>query len=66
MCMLSMLRITMQSSEKLEKLKFSKCSLGVKALVKCVETSCSDIAMSKDTGELISVDYVVSLILAIP
>ena len=44
----------MQTSEKPKKeLKFSKRSLGMKALVKYIETSKRDRAMSKDTGELI-------------
>ena len=36
-----------------KKLKFSKCTLGMKTFPKCVETLRRDRAMPKDTGELI-------------
>ena len=51
-----------------KKLKFSKRTLGMKALLKCVETLRRDRAMPKDTGELIKKNpyiYVVSLFLVI-
>ena len=34
-------------------LKFSKCTLAMKALAKCIETLQRDRGMPKDTGELI-------------
>ena len=49
-------------------MKFSKRTLGMKALPKCIETLQRDRAMPKDTGELIfqkSINIIVSLFFVI-